>query len=194
MIGSNVSGDAGASGFRCAEADDRLPVYLDGEMDDPERRRLEAHLAACARCREELETLRLALGAVRSLPGPEPSSAFWGVFRDEVRVRIAALSPPRPSLRERMAARLGRLSLLKPLPALGLATALGLLLAVGWLRTPGPTPEPPVAEVATVGEASENLGIGMNLEILRDLDLLEALDDLEAVPLPRGEGRPGRLG
>jgi len=192
MNGSDFSSTAGATESGCAEAAAGLPRYLDGEMDAPERRRLEAHLVSCAGCRAELAELRGALETLAALPAPGLPARE--AFREELRGRIATLPPPRPGLRRRLGAWLHGGALPGPLPALGLATALGLLLAIGLLRTPRPASEPPAAEVAVGGEASESLGIGMNLEILRDLDVLEALDDLETVPPSPNTTRPGRLG
>ncbi|MBI5280711.1 MAG: zf-HC2 domain-containing protein [Candidatus Solibacter usitatus] len=41
------------------------------EAPAPERRRMEEHLASCAACREETESLRLTLTAMRRLPARE---------------------------------------------------------------------------------------------------------------------------
>lgn len=52
-----------------------LSAYLDGRLAPPERRRVEEHLAACARCRQELEELRTVVRALRGLSQvPAPRS------------------------------------------------------------------------------------------------------------------------
>lgn len=46
--------------------------YVDGDMDNPERRRLEAHVEECPECREILETLGVMLvelGGLRRTDG-----------------------------------------------------------------------------------------------------------------------------
>lgn len=49
-----------------------LSAYLDGALASPEHRAAAAHLAACGRCREDLEGLRSVVAAVRSLPALRP--------------------------------------------------------------------------------------------------------------------------
>ncbi len=46
----------------CAEARDRLPLYVDGELDAAASAEVERHLETCANCAREVEQLR-ALGA-----------------------------------------------------------------------------------------------------------------------------------
>jgi hypothetical protein len=48
-----------------------LAPYVDGALDASERAVVEAHLAACPRCREEVELARRAVGALATL-GEEP--------------------------------------------------------------------------------------------------------------------------
>jgi hypothetical protein len=52
-----------------------LSAYLDDHLAPPERARVEEHLAACARCRHELEELRTVVRALRGLSrAPAPRS------------------------------------------------------------------------------------------------------------------------
>lgn len=48
-----------------------LAPYVDGALDPSERAAVEAHLAGCARCRQEVELARRAVEALRAL-GEEP--------------------------------------------------------------------------------------------------------------------------
>lgn len=60
----------------CSEAVRRLWEYLDGNLDDPEVERVEAHLARCRRCCGEMEfahELRGLLASGREIPLPEGS-------------------------------------------------------------------------------------------------------------------------
>lgn len=64
----------------CAEV--RLDEFLDGELAVADRRAAEEHLAGCATCRDELETLRRLEKVLRSVPaaaGPEPEPFLRGV-------------------------------------------------------------------------------------------------------------------
>lgn len=58
----------------CQWAEDELSGYLDDVLDPQLRRRVEAHLAACERCRTILEDYRSADNLMRALPFIEPPS------------------------------------------------------------------------------------------------------------------------
>ena len=62
--------------FRYGRARTLLSSYIDGELSERERRRVERHLSGCAECRAELESLRLTVELVRGLPEVEPSRSF----------------------------------------------------------------------------------------------------------------------
>jgi hypothetical protein len=72
----------------CDETRDSLSAYLDGALAPEERRDVEAHLATCAECARELETLR---GTVALLQRVQPARAPVG-FVD----RVVAAARPRP--------------------------------------------------------------------------------------------------
>jgi anti-sigma factor RsiW len=66
----------------CREYEDRLAELeelLEGRLDASARARVEAHLAACADCREELDAVRESLAVLRQglEPAPEASPAFF---------------------------------------------------------------------------------------------------------------------
>ncbi len=42
----------------CLQLFDRLSEYIDGEMDEPQRREIEAHVAECVACCACLQSLR----------------------------------------------------------------------------------------------------------------------------------------
>ena len=47
---------------------ERLSEYLDGRLSEPERRRIDRAVAACAACREEMESLRATVTRLQELP------------------------------------------------------------------------------------------------------------------------------
>jgi hypothetical protein len=51
---------------------DRLGDHLEGDIPLDERARIEAHLARCAECADELRELRATVRLLRGLPDPEP--------------------------------------------------------------------------------------------------------------------------
>jgi anti-sigma factor RsiW len=48
----------------------QMSAYIDGELADRRRGRMEAHLARCERCQHLLAGLRATISAVRALPSP----------------------------------------------------------------------------------------------------------------------------
>ncbi len=52
----------------CNEIADLLSPYLDGRLDEKEKRAVDGHLSWCSRCADDLETLRLTVQALQSLP------------------------------------------------------------------------------------------------------------------------------
>jgi anti-sigma factor RsiW len=59
-----------------AELNEHLNAFLDGALDEVTRRRLERHLAACDRCREDVDQLRLTRDALRALPARRAPRPF----------------------------------------------------------------------------------------------------------------------
>ena len=63
-----------------------LAAYVDGALGTSERAAVDAHLASCARCREEIELSRSARTALRSLPEAEVPLGVTGPVLRRVRV------------------------------------------------------------------------------------------------------------
>lgn len=74
-----------------AHLDDALSAYLDDELAPAARREAEAHLAACAACRLELDEVSAVRTAVRALPVHSCPPGLW----DEVIEQVV----PRPGRR-----------------------------------------------------------------------------------------------
>ena len=55
---------------------DLLSLYIDGQVEGPQLGRLESHLATCASCQADLETLKSTVGLLRSLPSASPGRSF----------------------------------------------------------------------------------------------------------------------
>ncbi len=75
----------------CHDAREQLSALLDDALAAPERRALDAHLAACAECRRELEQLRATIALLDRLP---PAHAPAG-FVDRVMAEAYCPSWPR---------------------------------------------------------------------------------------------------
>lgn len=161
----------------CDRIRDRLVDFIEGELPAGEQRSIEAHLAQCVACSQNVSALWETLAALRGLPEPAVPDGRVAGFAAAVQRRISAEPPPRLGLRRRAAAWLGDWSSLRPIPAVSAAAALGLLLAIGLVRTPRTTPSAPVPDVVMV--VGETLSIAQNLDVLEQFDLLEDLDILE---------------
>ncbi len=59
--------------MKCKKAIRLLPAYLDGEADEGRKSEIERHLAGCAACRQELESLKADLELCASVQVPELS-------------------------------------------------------------------------------------------------------------------------
>ncbi len=60
----------------CHEVRDELSALLDGALPAAERQALEAHLAACADCRRELDQLRATVARLAQLPAARAPAGF----------------------------------------------------------------------------------------------------------------------
>lgn len=119
-----------------------LSAFVDGELEHARREEVQVHLAHCAQCREELVTLRLLKGVLRSdLPVHAPDDLA-------ARVLAATTAPGQPAFVARAHAPRWR-----ALPDRGAVrrTALGagaVALGVGAaFALAGPPPQAPVAPV-----------------------------------------------
>lgn len=54
-----------------------LSALIDGDVSEPERERLEAHLATCATCSDVLEALRTVVARAAALPAGTPPNDLW---------------------------------------------------------------------------------------------------------------------
>jgi hypothetical protein len=108
------------------------------------------HLAACARCRTQLQELRAMIAEVQDEAVPEPSPLFWDHLSSRVRAAVAEDIHPASS-----GAFLGSRWFRG-----AVAAAAGVLLAVTLsLRAPAPDLFPPVPSMSTVkGGPAELLG------------------------------------
>jgi anti-sigma factor RsiW len=110
----------------CQEMDERLDAWVDGALPEAERREVEAHLDACAGCREEERRLRRLLAHAAAVP--------------------RSVSPPRdlwPGIAARIQGAPRHVSWLRFdswQPALAVAAAVVLALGAVLLGRPSPVP------------------------------------------------------
>jgi len=85
---------------------ERLTALVDGELGHDERDRALAHLAICAECRAEAETLRRLKGRLRSLGDsvPPPDDLIGKLYGMSGRPAAGEFTPPDPAMVSRMPA------------------------------------------------------------------------------------------
>ena len=115
----------------------RLSEYLDGELDNPERAALEAHLATCGQCYATLADLRQVVARAKTLEDREPAKDLWTGIRAGL-----TTDTPIPLRRDRLVRRRFSLTvgqLLAASIALMLMSGGGAWIAFRSNATPTPT-------------------------------------------------------
>jgi anti-sigma factor RsiW len=105
----------------CAQARNELGVYVLGAIGPAERARVDQHLAACLRCREELAGLAGLPGLLRRVP-PDAAMQAWADDTSGAR--------PGPRL-DRLISRMSTIRLRRRLTAVAAALVVGLAAATG---------------------------------------------------------------
>jgi hypothetical protein len=83
---------------RCSYSGDReqaLMAYLYDDITPADRSRFESHLAACARCHDELDELRSVRGQLTGWSPPQPVFAFSGRGPESPGLHAASAAAPR---------------------------------------------------------------------------------------------------
>ena len=76
----------------CEEFEMLLPFYLEGEADVAERRTVEQHAAACARCSALLGDLNTIVRAAPQLPTLTPSRDLWPEIESRIQPDVVPIS------------------------------------------------------------------------------------------------------
>jgi len=168
----------------CEREREAIGALVDGELEGAERAALEAHLAGCSGCRQELDELRRLAAAFATLAPVEPAADFEARFW----ARIAREGGAAPGFAER----LRRLFSPGGFLAAGIAAAAALFLYLNVPHTRAPAPTGAPASLARVEPAAVDTDVRIltnahDVEILQDpdvdaiseVDLLEDWDDAE---------------
>lgn len=169
----------------CEREREAIGALVDGQLEGAERAELEAHLAGCTGCRQELDELQRLAAAFAALPAVEPPADFEARFW--ARIAREADAP------RGFAARLRALFSPAGFVAAGVVAAAALLLFMNAPRTqlpaaaPGAAPAPVAKAEPAVDTDVRILTNAHDVEILQDpdvdaiseVDLLEDWDDAE---------------
>jgi anti-sigma factor RsiW len=169
----------------CRPVRERFTAYLDRSLPLDRRQHIDAHLAGCAACADELRIMRALLNALEGVPPPVLPAGY----RERFSARLAAepdVPRPRPGTRRgrRSRSRTGR----TPKWAKGATAAVagvaaaGLVLAILFTapERPGPVPGPRAQAVAHIPQGGDAV-----VEIW--FDAARAMDNVRfTVRLPDG--------
>jgi len=158
------------------EVREHLVAYADGELPSDLRREVEAHLAECPSCAQELAELEATRTLLKRWPAPQPSaearSRAWGALQGRAQPSAARSAGRRVWVR----------ALVRYALPLAAAAAVLLVVTVPWGGDNGAAvPDELIAELPVL----ENLEMLEALDVLTEWDNLQALAALE--PAPAGD-------
>lgn len=154
--------------MNCTHLEKNLVAYLDGKLPVAERRQLDAHLAACAACRERAGGFRSVWDVLDELPAISPSPAF------DAKVRARVQQEPR---------RAWFWGWIVPSPRMAFATT-ALLIASIWLSSFQPARLPLPHSTGGVAQNTEaDFGMIKDLPVLENYDVLTSFDALSDLPV-----------
>lgn len=151
-----------------------IAPYLSGELSADERERVAAHLAGCARCRDDADAFAAALKALAS-DVAQIAEPDWSAYRAELHRKIAARRDRPQTLRARWwSPRIAWASM---------ATAGAAVAAIVLILTLSPRSQigaPPVDQLAMEDAIGvTDIGLLRDYPVVEHLDLLENYDVIE---------------
>jgi hypothetical protein len=149
-----------------------LSAYLDGDLAEPRRRELEAHLAGCADCRAVLVELREVVNQARALTDAPPAEDLWPAIAARIRTArdpAVASSTEAPFTARPAAIRRGlldwlgrRLTFTVPQAVAAAAALIIVAAAAVWLALgPGPMGRRSPAEGGSTAVSGPERGAGL---------------------------------
>jgi negative regulator of sigma E activity len=181
----------------CEVVREELVAYCDGEVPEPDREQIAAHLQTCVTCAHEeaqiAQMTRLLATMERIEPSPDFASNFWQRLEQE-RKTVDTKVDVLPSYATRFAQWWkdfkDTLSTWQLVPAL--AAAASVLVFFGYFFHPAPTPQKSTVQkpstVVTAPEAPagviEKPGLFVNYNIIAELERFSRFEDIAAVQLP----------
>ncbi len=165
--------------FSTRHPEAELIAYVQGELAEPDARRVTDHLSACRDCARAAEDFQRILRGLGSSV-PQPPRIHWGAYRAELRQKLES----------RRQAWWGWQWLRSPIPlALSAAAAVALLVFAfqgGNYRSPVTTDLAFLEETAVASrfDLLRQYSMLERLDLLEDLDVIRHLDQIR----PRREG------
>ncbi|CAG1002153.1 hypothetical protein MYXO_03105 [Myxococcaceae bacterium] len=164
----------------CQRYEDRLEALHDGELTGLSRWRVGRHVASCAHCRAELDSLRGIGEFLREEVARDPAPDLWAAIAARLPELDAGLERRSATAVARPAARRRRFAPL-PIGLGGLVAAAAVLVL--WLKTPGlPAPDAVIEDLDSMGRPVAVLPADEKSTIIWVLD---------PKPVASGEGEAG---
>lgn len=66
--------------MKCHESKEQLMGYLDGELNEEQKKLLEQHLSQCSDCKQELEDFRRLIAVTSDVTLREPEQKLWDQY------------------------------------------------------------------------------------------------------------------
>lgn len=166
-----------------AHVRDKLFDYLSGEIPGEEAGALEAHLAHCDACREDLRMIREAIDILQrkgTLPSDERGEHFWNAFPARVEERIDARGKSRAPLIAYAADRILSAIQMNRAHLLAGSGALALIALAVLLLRPSPAKEtaPAAAETSAPAITLEPAGVKLHDYLKKSRVLLVGVTNL----------------
>ena len=145
----------------CQKTEKRIGPYLDGELADRRRRRLEVHLESCPACRRELELHRAVSRGSRAAAGEIRRSLEPKTIWPQLRIELKRSSIP-AAARKKPAGLIRRWSPVWAGAGLAAAAALFLIIFLPMFKKPTAT----WSAVSTLNAPNHSVLIYQNSEIV----------------------------
>lgn len=153
----------------CEKISSALIAYLDGRASAQERTTVEAHLKACAACRERADEFRRLWNVMAEVPAVEPSLGF------DARLREKIAAEPQPRL----------WAWLSPSPRFAAAMILLVALSIWVSRRPMPVTNP-----SNAANSEEQFRMIKDLGVLENYDVISNFDALSDLPSVQQTSQP----
>ena len=75
----------------CEHVQGLLGSFFDDELEQEQRKAVEAHLSMCDSCARSFQVLKSIDTAGKSIPGPAPAAGYWRQMRRQIKHRIEEL-------------------------------------------------------------------------------------------------------
>jgi hypothetical protein len=168
-----------------AHVTDLIYEYACGQLDEPEMKRVQEHLAGCTTCTTELAGMRQTLERIprqSGVPSDVRDASFWTAFANAIEARVRVESPRHASFAASLRDHITSFVTLNRAPLLAGAGAVGIIAAaiiVLWPRPSALEERPVVADRPATQRTVEPASARMSDYLKRSKVLLVGLSNMQ---------------